>query len=192
MTYKCSTLNRIIMQRSVKIEILSFVMALIIVWRHAALPVMSDIPNCLVFGYIGSQMVFSALSMFMFTAGFLFFRSFCPEKYSEKVRTRFHSLFIPYLIWNIVSTIIIYCLIKALGPQCLPDSYSFNSIGQVLSNILLARYTILWFLGDLFIFALASPLLYYLLKDKRIGIAVLIIFTAITACLHHPHFSPLN
>lgn len=186
------TLNIIMNKRSVKIEILSFVMALIIVWRHAALPTAVDQPWWYFYGYIGSQTVYSALSMFMFTAGFLLFRSYRLDCYVEKLRSRFRSLLVPYLIWNVASTLIVFSLVRFVGPQSLPDHYSFDSVGQVIGDMLMARYSILWFLADLFIYVLVSPLLYYLLKDRRRGVLAFIIFTAITAFLHHPHFSPLN
>ena len=44
-----------------------------------------------------------AVPLFFFLAGIAFFRNYKPKLYLKKLRSRFKTLLIPFLIWNIIS-----------------------------------------------------------------------------------------
>ena len=54
---------------------------------------------------IVKQITEIAVPVFFFFSGFLFFQCFKIEDYGKKVKNRFFSLVVPYVFWNVVSTL---------------------------------------------------------------------------------------
>ena len=66
--------------------------------------------NSVVQNFIGQGIVRVAVPIFFLISGYLFFYNFVPsmEKWKYKFKSRFHSLFIPYVIWCTGWLIILY------------------------------------------------------------------------------------
>lgn len=144
---------------------------------------------------------------FFFLSGYLFFREHTLNRkvYAGKIKRRFYSLLIPYLIWNAVMLMVMYLQERFMGGtsermgriadygwsdylyafwDC-THSWSFtDTVGQP-ANIPL------WFLRDLMILSVCSPLFYYVSKlRKPIGIILLCL---IYICpFHLPHLQNLS
>lgn len=111
---------------------------------------------------------------FFLISGYLFFvniEKLSYEQYVKKIRTRFKSLLIPYLIWIIIPIIII--LIK--NRELLSLSETLRMFWDVESstrtNLLGWPIKIafpingpLWFMRDLIILCILSPIIYYFLR----------------------------
>lgn len=157
-----------------KIKYLSYIMAIFIVMIH--------VYNVDTYGLTGAFASFEhfistlasfAVPTFFAISGYLFFRNYEPKDTLKKWRRRVFGLVIPYLAWNLIG----YCYqvlpsyIPALSKYInYPVTFSIKSFFLTL----LLGYGVNWFLRCLILFAILSPLFYFLLKNRYIGILVLI------------------
>lgn len=141
-------------------------------------------------GFIGGQSV----PIYFFISGYLFFisGSFSMADYNRKLRRRIKSLLVPYIIWNTFSIVIL--IIVLLSPLVSMMKYGEEinlSIGNILScywiyDGSLAGVSIpditapinmpLWYIRDLIIMVLISPVVYWLLKKSGIFFLLLMCF----------------
>ena len=113
---------------------------------------------------------------FFFISGFLFFLS--KKSYTEKLRSRFHTLFIPYILWNLL-LLILYVFAYAIGhPQDINGKnivgYSFIDYlrifwdrGSYDNGNFVPLLCPLWYIRNLIIMSILSPLLYYIIRYVR-------------------------
>lgn len=115
-----------------------------------------------------------AVPAFFFISGYLFFYktdSFSFNIYKYKIQKRFFSLLIPYLFWNSVVLFFFWSLHSILPGAVSPgynnvSCYSFKEILQSYWNKP-AGFPIcfqLWYVRDLMMYSLLSPILYALIK----------------------------
>ena len=153
-----------------KIVMFSFLMGIIIVYQHVR------------FGNEESQWlnelhVFktflgkTCVPMFFAISGYLFFRGFKWDKLNNKFIRRVHTLLIPYLIWNVFYVLFMLIMSKA---GVMSDISIESSPSGVTKAILNAECSPLWFLRYLMIFVLASPLAFFILRNKLTGALLLI------------------
>lgn len=98
---------------------------------------------------VSQTLVKVAVPAFFIMSGYLFFANveeFTKEIYWQKIRRRIKTLLIPYIIWNLMMAI------------------KLNSLGTILSGLWTPINMPLWFLRDLMIVTLATPILYILIK----------------------------
>ena len=113
---------------------------------------------------------------FFFISGYLFFLS--KKTYSQKIQTRFHTLLIPYLLWNAI-ILTLYLIAYAAG---YPQDINHKSIAEfsLIDYIRLfwdrgsydhGNFVPLlcpfWYIRNLLIMSLLSPVFYYLIKYVR-------------------------
>ena len=113
---------------------------------------------------------------FFLISGFLFF--FSKKSYVEKLRSRLHTLFIPYVLWNLL-LLLLYVIAYALGhPQDINGKniveYSFIDYlrlfwdrGSYDNGNFVPILCPLWYIRNLIIMSILSPLLYYLIRYVR-------------------------
>lgn len=113
---------------------------------------------------------------FFFISGFLFFHS--KKNYLQKLETRFHTLLIPYLLWNTL-LLALYIIAVMLG-------YPLDINGKSIADYTFIDYLrafwdrgaydngnfvpILcpfWYIRNLLIMSILSPLFYYIIKYVR-------------------------
>lgn len=166
-------------KRMVRIEVLRFPLILLVIYIHAAtadvtyntgkLSPDNDLVRTI--KYIGSDLIgrVSVASLF-FISGYLFFRDgiYDLNIYVRKLKSRINSLILPLVLWNILLFLLI------LSGQNLPaTSIFFNSASKRLSEFSpfeimdailgLTRSPIayqFWFIRDLILLAIFSPLVY--------------------------------
>ena len=119
-----------------------------------------------------------ALPCFFFISGFLFFyrcSSFSVLQYKKKLQRRFHSLFIPYILWNLL-IFLVYLLVAHFLPEMATGKYKMTEIDSLTDflsifwNVNGSGYPIsgpLWFIRDLCLLSIASPLLYGLIRHLK-------------------------
>ncbi len=131
-----------------------------------------------------SYILFSvAVPLFFFISGFLFFyytEGFNMDIYKCKIEKRISTLLIPYIVWNIFFGV----------PSVIKNVLSGNFKGILdlligiwvepgqIPNITLGTMTTpidspLWFLRDLFVTMLLAPVIYRIVKRKRIFVCVI-------------------
>ena len=127
--------------------------------------------------------------LFFFISGFLFFynSNFTKEVYINKIKTRIGTLLVPYIIWNFVAFIILLIQVHPKVVRFFPllkdyrvDIFSFLSSFWV-TNLPISMSgpanpinTPLWFIRDLMVLVIASPVIWWLIKQLKFGIIVLL------------------
>ena len=167
------------------IEWLRFVMACMVVLLHASgKGVLGHDP----FSYI--RIVFAhgicrvAVPVFFVVSGYLFFTKlqiWDTPTWIEKVKKRIHSLLIPYIVWNTIAlfAFFFYAILRARLNGDIP--ITFPAFFQQQKGLMYLWNTSngspidypLWFIRDLILIVLGSPLIYYFLK--KLGIYGLIL-----------------
>ena len=133
--------------------------------------------KCFIDGFLRGQSV----PIYFFISGFVFFLSveWSRGKYIQKLKNRVKTLLIPYLIWNTIALLLVIIFQIYFTPFLSKPMQAWNFS---LKNILLCywRYKgellgieisslqpingVLWFVRDLMIVVLCTPLLYRLMK----------------------------
>lgn len=113
---------------------------------------------------------------FFFISGFLFFLS--KKSYEQKMKTRFHTLFIPYILWNAL-LLAFYLIAYAVGyPQDINNKsiadYAFIDYirlfwdrGSFDNGNFVPLLCPFWYIRNLLLMCIVSPLLYYIIKYVR-------------------------
>ena len=118
-----------------------------------------------------------AVPLFFFLAGFTFFRNFKLKDYPRKIKSRFKSLLLPYLIWNTLALLFFIVVYFTPLKELISGREMFEpSIRNVFEGIFLYKYNFqFWFLYDLMIYVLLTPLIYLLIYKKPLGLLSLIL-----------------
>lgn len=113
---------------------------------------------------------------FFFISGFLFFLS--KKSYTQKIRTRVRTLLIPYILWNLI-LLSLYLITYVIGyPQDINDRNisSFNFIdyirlfwdrGSYDNGNFVPLLCPLWYIRNLLIMSIISPVLYHIIRSAR-------------------------
>lgn len=130
-----------------------------------------------------------AIPLFFIISGFLFFYycDFNKSTYIDKLKRRTSSLLLPYITWNVIATILALVALLPFGTkQVLSDqsigisdlnytiSGFFYQFWDVTKGLFLSPYSgidgifpangVLWYVRDLLILIVFSPVIYWLLK----------------------------
>lgn len=147
----------------------------------------SDTP---IYNLLSSRFFLSdtCLSGLFLLSGYLFFKNirgeYSEELYFKKINGRLLSICVPYLFWNFFW--LVYNLFKTYKLQGTADSelLEITKISDffacfwqrgfgVYPDFPIAGYT--WYLRDLFIFALLSPIYNYCYKNRRLCFLLLVV-----------------
>ncbi|MDO5011363.1 MAG: acyltransferase [Intestinibacter bartlettii] len=170
-----------------KIKNVSLFMTFFVVLLHSNnLEAAKDIVsvNSIVQNFIGQGIVRIAVPTFFLISGYLFFYNFTPtmEKWKYKFKSRFHSLFIPYVIWCTGWLVILYVVElvpagRALFSDRIIADYSLKEL-FVNTYIYPLPYQF-WYIRSLMLDVILAPVFYYVIKSlgkKSLPIFVIIWF----------------
>ena len=150
-----------------KITILSFILSIFVLLIH--------VTNFRVYGldsgplyqveYFFELVAHYAVPMFFAISGYLFFRNYQPHFMIEKKKKRIKTILIPFLIWGML-----YCFIFAILPY-IPVIGTYINQKTSLLNYLVDVFvkgqgTHLWYIRNLIIYLLLSPIVYYFIRLK--------------------------
>ena len=130
----------------------------------------------------------TCLDALFLISGYLFFKTlgggYSIDTYVKKIDGRIKSLVVSYMFWNVFW--LGYNLLKTWKLQGIADAelLQMNSIGDFFSlfwekgygthpDFPIAGYT--WFLRDLFVFALLSPIYHYCYSKEKLAIGMLLV-----------------
>ncbi len=168
--------------QSDKLRAISFFLILLVVMVHSTnLTVRMDADftainkglNSFFQNFVSDGIAKIASPLFFAISGYLFFLNIKegkPAEFLGKYKKRFRTLVIPYLLWSIFGLLLYFVIqsiphFKPFFTRELIRDYSFS---QVLTRIFLQPIPYqLWFIRDLTVLVLISPLIYWLLKSLR-------------------------
>lgn len=139
--------------------------------------------------FIGGLLRGQSVPIYFFISGYVFFMDsgWASPKYGRKLKNRAKTLFIPYVIWNSLAVVLRLILISGslLLPGMVNEATADLSLTAILScfwdaskgvfastsatagsNIYPVNFP-LWFVRDLMVVVLCTPLLYHLLRQAR-------------------------
>lgn len=129
--------------------------------------------NLFIQNFLSQGLTRIAVPLFFMISGYLFFLKFNGTKneFKIKFKKRIKSLLLPYLLWSIYGLIFFYLL------QLIPYAKNFF-VNNIISNYSFQRIleTIfinplpyqLWFIRDLFVMVIFSPIIYWLIRFLRL------------------------
>lgn len=138
-----------------------------------------------------------AVPVFFIISGFLFFNGgFHKGNYIKKMKRRIHSLLIPYIIWNTVMFILLYfkkgqtySLIEIFWGNGEPWYSGTNYLGgEFVPSVSPVNFP-LWYVRDLMVLCIISPLIYWLIRKTRIGIVAVFGLLYISYVWPHINFN---
>lgn len=165
---------------SSKLSVLSFLLIVMVVYIHSTYLELMGTPYEWIQSVVGG-ICRVANPLFFLISGFLFFNGIQHAKEClSKMKKRVKTLFIPYIIWNII--FVLWYVLLAFLPE-VKGFVNSDILGHFQDNPLkIAEFLFwspanfpLWFLRDLMCLVVFSPLIYYLLKYTRYWIILLLI-----------------
>lgn len=117
-----------------------------------------------------------AVPSFFMISGILFYRDFTINKYPKKLKSRFFSLIIPYLLWNLFRFLLLYALGKAgIIERYVGASRVLFTIQNFCEGLFFYKYNLgFWFMYQLILFTVLAPVIRLLIKNKWAGLVVIV------------------
>ncbi|MFK7775644.1 MAG: acyltransferase family protein [Saprospiraceae bacterium] len=175
---------------SLKLKVVSFFAIILVVFLHSYdLVIKVDAGNVLSLSkgyctfiqeFISQGITRVAVPIFFAISGYLFFlglKGSLPE-FKKKMKKRVKTLFLPYLLWSILG-ILLYLVLQSLP---VVQNYftrkliSEYSVKELLDTIFLNPIPYqFWFIRDLIILTILSPILFWLLRYFKIWLVSLLL-----------------
>lgn len=174
-----------------KIGFMSFVCCILVIWNHSgnAPEFFPENPmgNWL---FIYQDMYLARIwridvPFFLMISGYLFYRSmsasFSLKELSESIKSKWNhrikTLIIPYLIWNTM-----YYLLRVIASKItfMDKIYDFPYIPTDFTTIINAVFRfaynpVFWFMYQLILLIIITPVIFYMLKDIRVGAVYMVV-----------------
>ena len=114
-----------------------------------------------------------AVPTFFFMSAILFFQNYDLSRIWSKYKSRISSVVIPYLLWNLLYFVLFFVLTNNPLSGSFMDTKAVTIDAKVLvDSILFHQYNrVYWFMYQLILFILISPIVYVVMKNPY-GIAV--------------------
>ena len=172
-----------------KIALFSFSAIILVVFIHAR-TTDSMVPGTgvlfaasfIIQNFIGDGIARVSVPLFFAFSGFLFFATLTPTiaGFRKKLSSRVRTLAIPYLVWNCVGLLLLLAIQTIHGNSPLSGEKLITNYTPLDFLLRLYPHPVqfqFWFLLDLAVYILLSPLLFLLIK--RFGITAPLFFLAL-------------
>lgn len=126
-----------------------------------------------------------AVPFFFILSSSIFFRDFKNGGgYIKKMQSRFRSLVIPYLSWNTIYLIFSIIATLFLSKYFIEREPMQISFSECLKAIFLFKQNgHFWFIFDLIVFFVLSPIFYMLLKNRALGVVSILAIVIPLVCI---------
>lgn len=159
-----------------KVLLLNFILSCLIVTIHSIVPERYGVPLDK-YPFVCSVVLFCkvATPTFFFLSAVLFYRNCCFMDLKRKLIRRVHSLLIPFILWNTFFVLIYYILthLPFLSEKLNTTPVSLSP-EDLLAAILNSEHTDLWFIRNLMVYTVLSPVFLLVLKNKILTITIYI------------------
>ena len=163
----------------------SAILCLLVILIHNSIPAYFDYNGILcddVLHYIITRIIpcitSIAVPSFFVLSGYLFYLNYNYSKTFSKYKSRFYSLVIPYVVFNVCGTFLemfmklpFFASMASVTSEAM-DPFIFRNF---IIGLLFHKFTVLWFVFALIIYSYLCPIIYLFLKNKYIGAIVIII-----------------
>lgn len=182
--------------RDYNIDKIRIVLAIFIVYIHAFNQTPANDNACIIWsnGYFDFIRIFISqgitrvgVPMFALFAGYFFGGNvFGLEFYKSKIKNRINSVLIPYVVWNIIAFIFLFLYAYLTHKTTSIADYAEHWGGLYGMFINWGHTPIdgpLWFMRDLLITIVVSPILYYLLTRLKVFFLILLYLVYLSGVL---------
>lgn len=116
-----------------------------------------------------------AVPVFFFVSAILFYKNCDFEKIPGKLLSRGKSLVLPYFVWNII-LVSVYCVFAHIPSvsATLNNEYQLDTIRKFFIAVIYSRCSDLWFVKNLIIYSILSPIILLSLKNPLVTALILI------------------
>lgn len=117
-----------------------------------------------------------AVPLFFIISGATFFRNYENKLYTKRLRSRIKTLVIPYMLWNIINMLFdIVTSYTAISNFFIGREKFVLSVPNILLGIFFYKCNgPFWFVFDLIVFVIISPLINLLISKKHLGLFVIV------------------
>lgn len=135
--------------------------------------------TCYIESFLCHGIFIAAVPVFFFFSGYLFFRNISTiNDVFKKMKTRVKSVLMPFLVWSSIYFVVFS--IASFTPFFSNEGVSFAPL-DILKGIVFYRFCFpLWYMYQLVMFVLLTPLINMLLKKRYLSLGFLIILTIVS------------
>lgn len=185
---------------SSSINIARFPLAVLVVFIHSVGPENGAYyPFRLFFSHEFTTFV---VPTFFIISGYLFFNGgdLSKQRYIRKIKSRIHTLLIPFVFWNVLTLVLDYLKYVNGHPSWI--DYGNNNIKNILmccfwgnpiddlGGLYFPINLPLWYIRDLIVLCVISPLLWSMFKYKYVGFSLVVLLGSIFVLdLKIPYFN---
>lgn len=163
-----------------KISFLGFILSILVIYAHSYNTELFMIPSKNILysieNILASKVAQTAVPGFFMISSYLFFRNINIKVLAHKLLRRFYSILIPYMLWNFIYYIgyFIASHIPYVSEIVGKGIISFNINGLIFAIFLHKYNYVFWFILQLILLIIISPILYFILKNKYLSVIGLI------------------
>lgn len=142
----------------------------------------------------------TAVALFALITGYFYFykvTSYSLNDYLTAQRKRVKTLLLPYILWNLLAIALLWG--KNTVGQALGLGFAYNetemltvSSYNIFQLLLLPIDHPLWYLREIIILSLVSPIVYWLVKNKYVGAIILAILFGVPQLANLPYYEYLR
>lgn len=120
-----------------------------------------------------------AVPMFFMLSGISFYKDYDNKKYVGKMKSRFFTLVIPYLLWNTIWMIFdIMCSYSFLSNYFVGRKPFVITVLNVLHGVFFYKCNgPFWYIFNLIVFSFAAPVIYCIVRNKYVGMGTVILLS---------------
>ena len=166
-------------------DLLKFILSFGVVWGHALnMSIYSLSETSTGFSAFVYQLEYNCfvlfglmIPMYYFLSGFSYFGNFTLASTLDKWKRRVFTLLIPWLCWNTIvwGLNILIRQIPFIASRLNTDAgYQFTLRSWFVTGLMNSADGPMWFIKNLIVLTLLSPVIYLLIKNKYVGIAAII------------------
>lgn len=162
-----------------KVNHISFICAVLVVLLHSFSfnGGKADIFAYTIEFFLSRNIAQASVPTFFALSAFLFYRNFSYSRLLGKLKSRFRSLVIPYILWNIISMVIFFFISKLPFINTEPFSLGWDTL---VEGIVFYGYNLVfWFVFQLILLTYLFPLLYPILKNKVLAITLFLLLVCV-------------
>ena len=134
--------------------------------------------------FIGDVLGPVAVPGFFMMSAYLFYRNVSWSSLPDKMLRRVKSVLIPYIIWNFLYYMGYVCLRRIPALTAIVGEGEIPFSMPVLADAII-NFTynpVFWYLYQLIILIALAPVIYLVLRDRRLGAGALILLAVAIAC----------